>query len=145
MNRHLDTLLNLYPPYLGAGIRVDEMSDDRRYVRMKMPLTFYNQNYVGTQFGGSLYSMCDPIYMLMLMENLGSSYIVWDKSAEIEFKSPGEGTVYAEFELDDPDLDRIRREAADNYKTEPTFDVEVEDETGDTIAIVHKRLYVREK
>jgi hypothetical protein len=66
-----------------------------------MGLTRYNRNYVGTQFGGSLYSMVDPFYMLMLMENLGRDYIVWDKAASIDFISPGKGPVYAEFHVDD--------------------------------------------
>ena len=38
-----------------------------------------NRNYVGTHFGGSLFAMTDPFYMLMMMRNLGPDYIVWDK------------------------------------------------------------------
>ena len=55
-----------------------------------MGLNRLNRNYVGTQFGGSLYAMTDPFFMLMLMENLGRDYVVWDKAANIEFVS-GQG------------------------------------------------------
>ena len=69
--RFLRWLLNFYPPYLGAGVKVRYISSDFREVRVSMGLKWYNRNYVRTQFGGSLYSMTDPFYMLMLMENLG--------------------------------------------------------------------------
>src|SRR3546814_16237242 len=73
-----------------------------------MVLRWYNRNYVGTQFGGSLYSMVDPFFVLMLMENLGRDYIVWDKAANIEFVSPGRGAVYADFAISARLLDEIR-------------------------------------
>ena len=93
--RLLRWFLTLYPPYLGAGVRVQALSADFRHAKVRMGLGWYNRNYVGTQFGGSLYSMVDPFYMLLLMENLGRDYIVWDKAASIDFISPGKGPVFA--------------------------------------------------
>ncbi len=142
---NLDRTMNFYPPYLGAGVRVREMSDDFRYVRVEMPLRFYNRNYVGTHFGGSLYSMCDPFYMLMLLKNLGSDYIVWDRAASIEFKKPGAGTVSAEFALTEERIEQIRRLADENDKTEPTFHIDILDEDDDVVATVEKVVYVRLK
>jgi len=95
--RLLRWAMNFYPPYLGAGVRIQHIAGDFREVRVKMGLGWYNRNYVGTQFGGSLYSMTDPFFMLMVMENLGSDYIVWDKAASIDFIAPGKGPVYADF------------------------------------------------
>ena len=69
--------INIWPPLLGAGIRVRWRSN--RVVDVEMKLRPWNRNYVGTHYGGSLYSMTDPFYMLMLMENLGRDYIVWTK------------------------------------------------------------------
>lgn len=83
--RLLRFAMNLYPPFLGAGIRVRHIAGDFREVRVRMGLNRLNRNYVGTQFGGSLYAMTDPFFMLMLMENLGRDYVVWDKAANIEF------------------------------------------------------------
>ncbi len=98
--------INIWPPFLGAGIRVRWRSN--RDVDVEMKLRFFNRNYVGTHYGGSLYSMTDPFYMLMLMENLGRDYIVWDKAASIRFRKPGKGRVRAEFRLIDAQLDEIR-------------------------------------
>src|SRR3954463_10481879 len=104
LKRHLRTWINLYPPLLGAGIRVTRLDRDWRAVDVEMKLRFWNRNYVGTHYGGSLYSMADPFYMLMLIENLGRDYIVWDKAATIRFRRPGRGRMTAEFRLTDAQL-----------------------------------------
>ena len=143
--RMLRWLLNLYPPYLGAGIRVQHISPDMRSVKVCMKLTRWNRNYVGTQFGGSLYSMVDPFFMLLLLHHLGSKYIVWDKAAEINFLSPGRSTVHADIRVDLAEIEQIR-ELADNF--EPvlrTYHLNIFDETGVRIAEVQKTLYIRRK
>jgi acyl-coenzyme A thioesterase PaaI-like protein len=138
-------LLNLWPPYLGAGVRVVRMALDRNLIEVEMKLRFWNRNYVGTQFGGSLYSMTDPFYMLILIETLGPDYIVWDKAATIRFKRPGRGRVSARFHVPAERLEQIRRETDDSGKTEQRFDVQVIDDTGQVIAEVEKVLSVRRK
>jgi len=143
--RLLRWLLNVYPPYLGAGIRVQHISPDMRSAKVRMGLTRWNRNYVGTQFGGSLYSMVDPFYMLLLIERLGRDYIVWDKAASIDFISPGKGPVFAEFHVDDALLDEIRQQTAGGKKYLPHLQVEIRDAAGELVARVDKTLYVRLK
>lgn len=138
-------LFNLYPPYLGAGIKVDFISPDFRHVKISMKLTWYNRNYVGTQFGGSLYSMLDPFYMLMLMHNLGKDYVVWDKAASIDFVSPGKGKVSCEFTIDDTILEDIRNNTANGEKYLPQFKVDIRDTQNNLVASVDKTIYVRRK
>jgi hypothetical protein len=53
--------LNLWPPFRGAGIRVTHVSADYREVDVALKLGLLNRNYFGTQFGGSLYAMTDPL------------------------------------------------------------------------------------
>jgi hypothetical protein len=137
--------LNLYPPFLGAGIRVRRISEDFRTVDVEMPLRFWNRNYVGTHFGGSLYSMCDPFFMVMLLENLGPDYIVWDKAATIRFKKPGKGLMKATFNLPPEKIEEIRSQAASQGKVEPQFQVVVTDAEGNVVAEVDKLLYVKKK
>lgn len=143
--RFLRWALNFYPPYLGAGVRVRHISADLRLIRVKMVLRWYNRNYVGTQFGGSLYSMVDPFFVLMLLENLGPDYIVWDKAANIEFVSPGRGVVYADFSISEQLLDEIRMRTAEGSKYLPRMHVEVRDGDGTLVARVQKTLYIRLK
>ncbi len=143
--RLLRWAMNFYPPYLGAGVRIQHIAGDFREIRVKMGLGWYNRNYVGTQFGGSLYSMTDPFFMLMVMENLGSDYIVWDKAASIDFIAPGKGPVYADFRIEEALLDEIRQRTADGDKYLPQLHVDVHDGDGTLVARVHKTLYVRLK
>lgn len=141
----MKTLLRIYPPFLGAGIRVPRISPDLREVDVEMRQHWWNENYVGTHYGGSLYSMTDPFYMLMLIENLGKGYIVWDKSATIRFRKPGKGKVRAEFRLTQAQLDELRARLEQEEKIEPAFVVKVVDEQGEVVAEVEKLLYIRRK
>ena len=141
----LEKATSLYGPFLGAGIRLAEISPDHRYCRVEMPLTFYNRNYVGTQFGGSLYAMADPWFMLMLIKNLGPDYLVWDKSASINFRRPGRGRVTAEFRLEQGVVDGIRAELESAPKTDRTFTAEIRDDAGLLIADVVKVVNIRKK
>jgi len=143
--KFLEKLINFYGPFLGAGVKLQKMSKDYRHALVSMRLTFYNKNYVGVQFGGSLYAMVDPWYMLMLMKNLGHEYIVWDKSAVIHFRSPGKGRVSAEFRLHDLEINEIKRNLETQNKLDYTFHVEIKDDAGKLIADVQKVIYIRKK
>ncbi len=137
--------MSFWPPFWGAGIRVRHLSQDFRSITVEMGLSFWNRNYVGTHFGGSLYSMCDPFYMLMLIENLGKGYIVWDKAAAIRYKKPGTGKVRAEFQLSEEEITSIRAEVDSLGKIEKTFTVQVRSIDGETIAEVDKLISIRKK
>ncbi|TFH01474.1 MAG: DUF4442 domain-containing protein [Calditrichales bacterium] len=137
--------INLYPPYLGTGISIRSISPDHRHVVVRMKMHWYNRNYVKTHFGGSLYAMTDPIFMLMLIHILGRDYIVWDKAAHIDFIKPGKGTVTARFDIDDTHLENILKQTRDGQKHLEDFEVRVVDGSGDTIAHIIKTLYIRKK
>ena len=137
--------LNFYAPFLGAGIRVKRLAAGWKEIDVEMKLRWWNANYVGTHYGGSLYSMTDPFFMVMLIENLGKDYIVWDKSASIRFKKPGRGTVFAKFRLSDQQIDEIKEALTSEKKIERVFAVDVKDESGTVIAEVEKLLHIRRK
>lgn len=145
MKRHMRLTMNLWPPFWGSGIRVKRLDADWKAIDVEMKLRFWNSNFVGTHYGGSLYSMTDPFYMLMLIANLGGEYIVWDKSASIRFRRPGKGTVWASFRLSQEQIEEIRESLKEQEKIEPTFVVQVKDESGEVIAEVQKILHVRRK
>jgi hypothetical protein len=142
-SKKLQRRLNLYPPFLGAGIRIPHVAEDMRTIEVRMPMHFWNRNYVGTHFGGSLYTMCDPFFMLILIHNLGKDYVVWDKSATIRFKKPGAGTMKAVFHIPEERIAEIRAQADAQGKVEPEFQVQVTDQDGNVIAEIDKLLYVR--
>ena len=137
--------LNLWPPFLFPGIRVTELSADYRQARVELRMRPWNRNYVGTHFGGSLFAMTDPFWMLLVMHNIGRDYYVWDKAGEIEFVKPGRGTVVAQFHIDDAVLDELRQATADGQKALRWFENEIIDAGGEVVARVRKQLYVKRK
>ena len=138
-------LFNCWPPFVGAGIHILTVSPDYRAVRVRLKRSWYNKNYVGTQFGGSIYAMTDPFYMWTIMTNLGHDYIVWDKAGEIEFVKPGRSTVHAQFRLDDATLAEMTAAAAGGDKVLRWFETDVIDRDGEVVARVRKQLYLRRK
>lgn len=145
LKRHLRLFLNLWPPFLGSGIRIQRLSPDWKQIDVQMNLHRWNTNYVGTHYGGSLYSMTDPFYMLMLIENLGRDYIVWDKSASIRFRRPGKGRVFATFRITEDQLEEIRQALIPEEKIDRQFTVDVIDQSGTVVAEVQKQIHIRRK
>lgn len=143
--RMLKWILNLYPPYRGAGIRVDHIDSQWKEIRVSLKLRWFNKNIVGTHFGGNLYSLADPHLMLLLMNRLGKDYIVWDKTATIEFMKPGKGKISALFSLPDETLHNIIEQTESRGKCLPEFTVFLTNENHEKIAKVKKVLYVRKK
>lgn len=137
--------INIYPPYLGAGIRVKSFSEDFTRFEVELRSRWYNRNLFGTHFGGSLYAMCDPFFVFITMLNLGSGYIVWDKSAAIEFLKPAKGTILGVFEISRERLEEIRAEVDRIGKSTFHFEVELKDEKGQVVARTSKEVYVRSK
>jgi len=143
--RALRRWINFWPLFLGAGIRVQRISPNMKAVDVEMKLRWWNTNYVGTHFGGSLFAITDAFYMLMLMHNLGRDYIVWDKAASIRYKKPGKGMARAEFRLSDSQIEEICEKLKTLPKYDAVFSVEEKDEAGVVIALVERVIYVRKK
>ena len=141
----LRRVLNVWPAFLCCGIRVLTIADDWRYARVRLGLHWYNRNYVHTHFGGNLFSMTDPFWMIMTLEALGRDYVVWDKAATIDFVAPGREDVFAEFRLDESVLDELRAATANGEKVLRWFDTEIKTAAGELIAKVRKQVYVRRK
>lgn len=137
--------VNWYPPFIGSGIRVKSHSDDFTRFEVELRQRWYNRNLFGTHFGGSLYSMADPFFVFIITMNLGRDYIVWDKSAAIEFLKPAKGTITGVYEVSTAQLDAIRSEVDEIGKKTYHFDADLRDENGVTVARVAKEIYVRAK
>ena len=135
--------INTYAPYIGAGIKIEHINLDQGLCVVSMGLNSLNKNIVGTQFGGSLYSMVDPFYMLMLMHQLGSSYVVWDKSSQIEFIAPGNSKVTARMKIPSNEIKTIQELAKDGEPVFREYQVDIVDDQQKTIATVTKKLYIR--
>jgi acyl-coenzyme A thioesterase PaaI-like protein len=134
-----------WPPLFGTGIKVTRLDKNLRAIDVEMPLRPWNRNYMGVQFGGSLFAMTDPFYMIMVATNLGKDYVVWDKAASIRYKKPGMGRVRAEFRLGEERLAEIRAELEVEGRHDARFVVEVKDDAGGVVAEVERVIYCAKK
>lgn len=138
-------LMNLWPPFLFNSIRVTGLSNDWTECKVVLRLRPWNRNYVRSQFGGNLFAMTDPFWMLLVMHQLGDDYYVWDKAGAIEFVAPGKEDVYAHFKLEPAVVDELRAAAASGEKVLRWFETDVKTANGQVIARVRKQIYVRLK
>lgn len=138
-------VMNLWPPFLAASIRIEEVSPDFRDVRVRLTRRPWSTNYVGTLYGASMYSMTDPFWMMMLQRTLGPEFAVWDTRGEIDHLRPGREDVTARFHLDEATLDEVRAATAGNAKHLRWFEVDLVQDDGTVVARVRKQVYVRRK
>jgi acyl-coenzyme A thioesterase PaaI-like protein len=136
---------NRFPAFRGTGGRITYLAGDWREVRLRIPLARRTRNYVGTIYGGSIYGAVDPIYMVMLIRLLGPEYIVWDKSASIQFKRPGRSTLYARFSVPEEETQEIREALQSARSVDRTYTIDLVDSEGDVHATIEKVIYIRRK
>ncbi len=141
----LKAAMNAWPVFLASGVRVRHIAPDWTSAHIELKQGRMNMNYVGTHFGGTLFSMSDPFWMILMMHRLGKDYIVWDKAGEIDFKRPGRGTVTTEIRLDDAAVEAMRAEADAGGKSLMWFENDIVDASGTVVATVRKQLYARPK
>jgi acyl-coenzyme A thioesterase PaaI-like protein len=141
----MKVLLNFWPPLFFSRIKLIALSSDYKRARVRLSLSAWNKNAVGTHFGGSIFAMTDPFYMLMLMHHLREEHYVWDKYSDIDFIKPGKGKIYADFILTDEIIENIKAKTQNGEKYLPSFTVDIKDESNQVIAKVTKILYVRKK
>jgi acyl-coenzyme A thioesterase PaaI-like protein len=141
--RLMTKLIRFWPPYLAAGIVSRRLADGSFEARMR--LLPWNRNLFGTHFGGSLYSMCDPFFVLILVERLGPAYAVWDKAATIRFRRPGLGLVRARFAITPEQVAALRERADREGRAEGAFTTAILDAAGAVIAEVDKLVQVKRR
>lgn len=136
---------NFWPPFFFSGIKILNLSKDYRHILVKLKLRFWNSNYLGTQFGGSIFSMTDPFFMIMMIKNLGSDYVVWDKAAYIHYLRPGKTDLFAEFNISDEEIAQISKIVKEHGRMDWKREVEVKDAKGVVVAKVEKVISIKKR
>jgi acyl-coenzyme A thioesterase PaaI-like protein len=131
--RVLRRMFNMWPTFGWAGVQVLHIADDFTSATVELKLGWLNRNYVGTAFGGTLYSMTDPFFMIMMLRQLGNGYVVWDKAGQIRYRKPGTGRIRAE----------VRAAVAVEGKLDRDYHVVLRNEAGEVVAEVTKTLNIR--
>ena len=137
--------LSYWPPYLASGISVKHIDPNMISITVEMKQRFWNTNYVGSHFGGSLYSMCDPFFMFMLLEHLKEEHIIWDQAANIKFLRPAKGRVSVTFLIDKKLIKNLKERALKEFSFSVELMAYIVDENNEQVAEVTKVLYLRRK
>lgn len=138
-------VMSLYPPLLGAGIRVNHVADDWTECRTELHLNRFNRNMQGTAFGGSIGSMSDAFFALLLWNQLGAGYYVWDVNAEIEYRNPGISSVYGHFVVPREVAESIRAQTETGEKVLHWFETDLKLADGTVVAHVRRQVYIRKR
>lgn len=138
-------LINFYPPFLGAGIKVKNINEGFTRIDVELKMHWWNKNIFGTHFGGSLSAMTDPFFVFIIMQNLGKGYLVWDKSSHINFRRPGKGTVTCAFTLSKEEISEIKTQVDTKGKMDVPLKVSVFDKQNELVCDVDKVIYVRKR
>ncbi|TPN86754.1 PaaI family thioesterase [Aquimarina algicola] len=137
---------NFSPMYRRSTAKIIEASKDLLHIRIKLPISYKNKNYVNSIFGGSMFSAVDPIPMVQLINLIGEDYVVWDKSANIFFKKPAKENLYADFEYNLEELEEIKHKVAQQNEIEITKTTTLTDkDRKKTYCEVHKTIYIADK
>lgn len=145
IREHLLKFWNFWPPFLFTGIKVLKIAPDFKHIKAKLKLRAWNANFIGTQYGGSIYSLADPFYMIMLMKTLGPGYKIVDKSAMIYYFKPGKTDLFADFNLTDEDIAAIKKKFETSFKIEWAREVEIKDTSDVIVAKVIKVIHIQKK
>lgn len=137
--------MNLWPPFAAAGVRVAQIAPDYSEAVVVHRTRAWNVNYFGTAYGGTLFSMSDPFWALLISMRLGRSYSVLDAAAEIDFVRTGRGELRTSFHVPQDLVDRLREEAEDGRKVLHWLANDVTDSSGQVVARIRKQVYVRRR
>lgn len=137
--------ISYWPPFFFTGVKVLSFNKDITEVRVGLKTNFWNQNYFGTHYGGTLFSMCDPFFVFILADKLKKEHILWDLSSSIEYIKAVREPVEAVFSVSLEQIEEIKKQALESFNYKPEFEVEIKTKSGEVVAKVKKTLYVRRK
>ncbi len=114
-------MLEWYPPFLWMRIKVLEMSNDWRTVRIRLPLNLISRNPGGVMFGGFQAALADPIAALACAR-VFPGYAAWTRSMSVEFDVGGRTDLELRFQFP-PELEAtIRADLARDGRATPQFE-----------------------
>ncbi|PLX11420.1 MAG: hypothetical protein C0597_15110 [Marinilabiliales bacterium] len=136
---------HFHPAYRRTGGRVCFLSADLKEVHIKLRLNWKTKNLMGTVFGGSIFGALDPVYLTQLINILGKEYVVWDKSATINFIKPIKNTVFARFIITDEQIDEIKTKIESKKKYTFNLTASFQDQKGLTYAEMARTIFVADR
>ncbi|MGH8283346.1 MAG: PaaI family thioesterase [Gammaproteobacteria bacterium] len=136
--------LELYPPFFKMHIKVLEMRDNWRHVRLRLPLTAFSRNLSGDMFGGWQAALADPIAALSCAR-VFSGYSVWTRAMSLDFQKGGRTDLELRFDLDLGQETDIRAELSAKGRATPVFEYGYYLTDGTLCTLVQNTVAIRPK
>ena len=118
-----------------TGLQVLELRE--RYAKALMPLNEGNINHVGIMYAGSLFTLGEfsgGIIHLVSMDF--TRFIPIVKQVSIRFRRPARTDITMEVSMSEQDAKRLEAEAEKNDKADFELNLELKDDSGETVAEV---------
>ncbi len=113
--------LEWYPPFWVMRIKVLELSEDWRKVRIRLPLNTFSRNPGGVMFGGYQASLADPIAAIACAR-VFPGYSVWTRALTVDFIRGGSTDLELRFEFPVEQERTIRQELEERGRATPVFE-----------------------
>lgn len=137
---------NISPMYRRSTGKIISVSEDLLRAQVRIPISMKNRNYVGSIFGGSLFSATDPVFMIQLINILGNDYVVWDKEATIKFKRPATQDAYVDFIFTEEEIEEIKERVVAEKEINLIKEIKITNKDESTVfAEVSKVIYIADK
>ena len=114
--------LEIYPPFFLMRIKVLEVSDDWRHIRIRLPLNSFSRNPGGVMFGGYQAALADPIAAVSCAR-VFPGYSVWTRAMCIDFERGGSTDLELRFDFPDGVGNAGSSRVADIQSRDPDFRV----------------------
>jgi acyl-coenzyme A thioesterase PaaI-like protein len=113
--------IELYPPFFLMRVKVLELSDDWRCVRIRLPLNTLSRNPGGVMFGGYQAALADPIAALAC-SRIFTGYSAWTRAMTIDFRHGGNTDLELRFTFDKNQEQKIRDDLERDGRANSTFE-----------------------
>lgn len=135
-------LLEIYPPFVAMRIKVLEISEGWRSVRILLPLNARSRNPGGVMFGGYQAALADPIAALACAR-VFPGYSVWTRAMSISFDHGGNSDLEMRFSLTPEQEGAIRIELERQGRATPSFEYGYFREDGKRCTLVSNTVAIR--
>ena len=113
--------LEWYPPFWLMRVKVLEITNNGRIVRLMLPLTLFSKNMGDSMFGGYQAAVADPIAAIVCAK-LFPGHEVWTRSQHIDFQHEGNSDLELRFVFSAEIEQQIKDDLAKKGRSTPTFE-----------------------
>jgi len=113
--------LSCFPPFRAMSVKVEQLDDDWRHARLRLPLNAFNRNPGGGMYGGAIANLADPIAALAC-NHVFPGHQLWTRSMQLDYRREGRSDLFLHFDFDPVVEQKIRDELSERGRATPVFE-----------------------